>query len=96
MGRCGILDKMSPRGRFLTVRCSDGSYAVFRAAAPAEASPGDILEWDADAIPTQLRNLTRDGRQIQVNGARYSLPEAAAAALVATLMGQPVTGGARP
>jgi hypothetical protein len=86
MGRCGILERLSPRGLFLTVRCSDGSYAVFRAAAPADALPGDILEWDADAIPARLLNLTRDGRQIPVNGARHSLPEAAAAALVATLV----------
>lgn len=93
MGRCGILEKLSARGLFLTVRCSDGSYAVFRAAAPAEALPGDILEWDADAIPAQLLNLTRDGRRIPVNGARYPLPEAAAAALVATLLKRPAAAG---
>lgn len=85
MNRCGILEKLSPRGRFLTVRFSDGSYAVFRTAATAEASPGDILEWDSDVLPTQLRNLTREGRPLQVDAGRYPLPEAAAAALVAKL-----------
>jgi hypothetical protein len=96
MGCCGIVEKLSARGRFLTVRCSDGSYAVLRAAAPAEASPGDIVEWEAGALPILVRNLTRDGRAIQVNGARYSLPEAAAAALVATLVGHSGAGFSRP
>lgn len=87
MACCGIVEKLSLRGRFLTVRCSDGSYAVFRAAAPAAAAPGDIVEWQKSDLPIVMRNLTQDGRSIQVDGARYSLPEAAAAALVATLAG---------
>lgn len=96
MGFCGIVEKIGQRGRFLTVRCSDGSYAVFRAATPSEVSPGDVLEWHANTFPIVLCNLSRDGRQIAIDGARYSLPAAAAAALAATLARQPAGDSPRP
>lgn len=85
MSFCGVVEKVGQRGRFLTVRCSDGSYAVFRAATPSEVSAGDVLEWHANTFPIVLGNLSRDGREIAIDGARYSLPAAAAAALAATL-----------
>lgn len=96
MSFCGIVEKVGRRGRFLTVRCSDGSYAVFRSAAPSEVSPGDVLEWQANAFPIVLGNLSRDGRPIAIDGARYSLPAAAAAALAATLERQPAPDSPGP
>jgi hypothetical protein len=96
MGFCGIVEKVGQRGRFLTVRCSDGSYAVFRAAAPSEVSPGDVLEWQANTFPIILGNLSRDGRPIAIDGARYCLPAAVAAALAATLARQPAPDSPRP
>lgn len=96
MSFCGVVEKVSQRGRFLTVRCSDGSYAVFRAATPAEVSAGDVLEWQANTFPMVLGNLSRDGRAIAIDGARYSLPAAAAAALAATLARQPALDSPRP
>jgi hypothetical protein len=96
MSFCGVVEKVGQRGRFLTVRCSDGSYAVFRAATPAEVSAGDVLEWQANTFPIVLGNLSRDGREIAIDGARYSLPAAAAAALAATLAMQPALDSPRP
>lgn len=96
MGFCGIVEKVGQRGRFLTVRCSDGSYAVFRAAAPCEVSPGDVLEWQANTCPIVLGNLSRDGKPIAIDGARYCLPAEAAAALAATLARHAATDSPRP
>lgn len=96
MGFCGIVEKVGQRGRFLTVRCSDGSYAVFRAATASEVAAGDVLEWQANTFPTVLCNLSRDGRAIAIDGARYSLPAAVAAALAATLARQPALDSPRP
>lgn len=96
MSFCGVVEKIGQRGRFLTVRCSDGSYAVFRAATPSEVSAGDVLEWQANTLPIVLCNLSRDGRAIAIDGARYSLPAAAAAALAATLARQPALDSTRP
>lgn len=96
MGFCGIVERVGQRGRFLTVRCSDGSYAVFRAAAPSEVSPGDVLEWQVNTFPIILGNLSRDGLPIAIDGARYSLPAAVAAALAATLARQPAPDSPRP
>lgn len=96
MGFCGIVEKVGQRGRFLTVRCSDGSYAVFRAATASEVTAGDVLEWQANTFPIVLCNLSRDGRKIAIDGARYSLPAAAAEALAATLARQPPPDSPRP
>lgn len=85
MSYCGIVEGVGGRGRFLIVRCSDGSYAVFRSAAPSEVSPGDVLEWRANTVSTVLGNLSRDGPPIAIDGARYGLPAAAAATLATTL-----------
>jgi len=75
-------------GRF-SVRCEDGTYAVFKLMGPQDPKRGDKMTWDergprvADGYRTVLRNETKAVAGVHVNQGQFGLTKETAAALVA-------------